>query len=153
MVDIARAQPFRNTIQQMQLFQCRRRRCQHAELIGILLRDIRQQFRRRLQGIVPARFLPLAAGLDHRFQQSLFAVNAFITEAIAIRQPGFIDLFVLARYHAHELAAQGVSIQVGAGSIVRRDHRMLQHFPAAATHAERLGIQRTDRAKIDHIAG
>ena len=41
-------------------------------------------------------------------------IHALEAEAVAVGDPGLVDLLVLARHDAHELAAQHVRVEVGA---------------------------------------
>ena len=97
--------------------------------------------------------LPLAALAHHRRFEAVGAVDAFVAEAVAVGDPGLVDRFVLARHHAHELAAQHVAEQVRADAVVRRDQRMRRHLPGARAEAERLGDERAHRAQVDDVAG
>ena len=57
-------------------------------------------------------------------------VHALEAEAVAVRDPGLVDLLVLARHHAHQLAAQHVREEIGAEAVVRAR-------PAAAASSPR----------------
>ena len=66
-------------------------------------------------------------------------------------QVSLISSFV-ARHDAHQAAAQHVAPEVRADAVVRRDERVLGHLPGARAVAERLGVQRADRAQVDDVA-
>ena len=44
-----------------------------------------------------------------------------------------------------------MSIEIRAEGIMRRNQRSLRHFPGAGVIAERLVIERPDRAQIDDV--
>ena len=100
----------------------------------------------------PADLLPLTALAHHGRFETIARVDAFVTVAIAIGDPGFVDGIILTWHHAHELAAQYMPIQIRADAVVRRHQCGLGHFPGASTIAERLGVERAHRAQVDDVA-
>ena len=100
---------------------------------------------------LPIDRLQRAVDAHHRPRHALGRIHALEAEAVAVRDPGLVDLLVLARHHAHELAAQHVREEVGAEGVVRRDQRLLRHLPGARVIAERLVVERAHRAQIDDV--
>ena len=64
--------------------------------------------------------LPLAAALHHRRAQALLGVEAFVREAVLVREPALVDRLVLARQHAHHAVLLDLHDQVRAEAVVRR---------------------------------
>ena len=119
----------------------------------MLVRNIAQTCYGTLQRRLPIHLAPVPALADHGLLRAVRRIYAFIREAVAVGNPRFVDGFVGTRHHAHQLAAQHVAVKVAAHAVVRRHHGVLGHFPTAALEAERLGVQRTDRAQVDEVAG
>ena len=96
---------------------------------------------------------PLTVLLQHRLGQTLIAVQGFVTEAVAVGDPAFVDVFVLQRHHAHDAVVFDLHNQIGTGGIVRADRLAAAHFPGTRLVTEWLAGQSTDRANVNHVAG
>ena len=107
----------------------------------------------RRQRVLPRDLDPIRAVLHARPQQPVVAVDSVAAEAVAVRDPAFVDRFVVARHDAAQLAAQHVRVEVAAGAVVRAHERLRDHLPRARAVAIRLVVQRADGAKIDDVAG
>src|SRR5690606_16913127 len=111
----------------------------------------RKLFREQLQSLFPADLPPAAVFLELRHQQPIIAVNALVTEPVAIGQPRLVDRLVLFRYHALDGAAQGVHIHVRTDAVVRRDRRVLHPLPSAGAVAVRPGVQGANGTYSDDV--
>ena len=154
-VDVFRTQRADQAAQQRVFFGGGVFRGQRADLTGAeAVAHPRQALGHGGQRVGPGGFLPLAVGaLDHRGRQAVFAVQAFIREAIAVGDPAFVDGFVFERHHAHDAVALDLDHQVGAQTVVRADRTAARQLPGAGAVAERLGGQRAHRTDVDHVAG
>src|SRR6185503_16975940 len=106
-----------------------------------------------LERSLPAGLAPLTLDAQHGRAQAVERIDPLVRKAVAVRNPGLVDLLVLARHDAHEAAAQYVAPEVRSRAVVRRDERVLGHLPGARTVPKRLGIERSDRAQVDDVAG
>ena len=149
-VHVQRAQARGQLREQCVFLDGARRTGEHAET---LRRCRGKSVSRRLQRRRPVGFLPAAiARAHHGHLQAIRAVDALVAEAVAIGDPALVDRFVLARHHAHEPPTQHVPVEVGAEAVVRRDQRVLRHFPRPRAVAERLAVERADRTQVDDVA-
>jgi len=147
MVDIGAAQPARNLREQIQLFHRSHGRGQEPRRGSALRgRHFLQALGRGRERHFPVNGPQLTVDAHHGLRHPVRRVHAFEAEAVAVGDPGFVDLFVFARDHAHQLAAQHMCVQVGAESVVRRYQRLLCHFPGARVVTERFVVERADRA-------
>ena len=105
------------------------------------------------QGRGPVGFFPFRPAPDHRDPQPILTVQGLVTEAVAVRQPAFVDGFIGARQHAHHAPVARLHVEIGADAVVRADRGVVLQFPRARRETERLGGQRPDRAQINHVAG
>ena len=85
--------------------------------------------------------------------QAVGRVQAFVGEAVLVRQPALVDRLVLERQHAHHAVLLHLHHQVRAERVVRRDRAAPRQLPGARLVAERLGGERAHRAEVDHVAG
>src|SRR5579863_8054961 len=99
-----------------------------------------------------ARLFQVAAVAHQRVLEAVGTVDALVTEAVAIGNPGFVDGLVLARHNPHQAPAQYVTENVAADAIVRRDERRRGHLPGTRAEAVGLGNERADRAQVDDVA-
>jgi hypothetical protein len=126
-------------------------------------RGVREQARRgprrrqptggRAERGLPVDLAPLAALAQARLCQAVGGEQAFVAEALAVGDPGLVDVVVGARHDALEAAAQHMAEEIGAEAVVRRDQRRLRHLPRAPLVAEGLAVERTHRAEVDDVAG
>src|SRR5690606_11395224 len=140
--------------EQVMLLERRARRGEHADGAAAFgaARGAAQRADSRRERVLPRALLPLAADLDTRREQPILAVDAEAAVAVAVRDPGLVDVLVLARHDAPHGAAQDVRIQIRARAIVRRDERPRVHLPRARLIAARPAVERADGAKIDDVA-
>src|SRR5690606_9838559 len=137
----------------IQLLQRRARRSQCADLLAaVLLGDAPEALRHPMQGAFPVGLGPDAVLANHRLEQAIFAVYALIAETIAIGEPDLVNRLILPRHDAHDASAQHMRVHVRAEAVMRRNQRMLSHLPGARPVAERLVVERTDRAKVDDVS-
>ena len=150
MVNVRHAQTARQFLGQIQLFHGRGGRDEEADRFGPMAGDhVLQALGGRFQ-----RGFPLGLNAaEQRLGQPVVAIDAFVAEPVAVGNPGFIDLLVLARHDPLHLTALGMDEDVGAHRIMRRDGGMLHELPGPAAVAGRLGGQRANRAEINDVAG
>ena len=128
-IEIRAAEAFGQARRQIQLLQSAGRMREHPELCP----RAAQGFGRCRQRDVPFHFAPGAVGLaQRRGEQAIVAVETLIAEAIAVSDPGLVDVLARTRHHTHQPTAQHVPIELRADAVVRRDERILRHLPAAA---------------------
>ena len=109
MIDVGSGQLVRDPRQQMIFFQGRARCRQYSDFACTAVsQHTGQLFQRGL----PIDVLPVAVHFHARSGQAIVAVDALVTEPVAIRNPGLVNLFVLTRHDALHGATQYVRIQV-----------------------------------------
>ena len=136
-------------LREVQLFERRLRRGQRANVGAGRLEACHHAIQRGL----PVGLLPLPVLLHHRRSQSLGRVQAFIREAIPVRDPALVDGLVLQGQYAHDLVLLHLHYEVRTQAVMRRNALATGEFPGPGRVAERLGGQRADRADVDHVAG
>jgi hypothetical protein len=80
---------------------------------------------------LPIHFQPLAVLLDHRARQALSVFKRLVREAITIRNPAFVDFFVLERQYAHHGVVLDLNHQIcprlSCGlTVLRRDNSQVR---------------------------
>ena len=152
-VDVFAADAAHQLGQQIQFLNRAVRRAQGTDAVCAVVRlDLAQAARHVVERGGPGDRLPFTALLDHRGGQALVAVDGFVREAITIRDPAFIHVFVLKRENAHHLVVLDLDDQVGTGAVVRADRLAARQLPGACAVAKRLAGECTDRADVDHVA-
>ena len=106
----------------------------------------------RGERVLPAGRPELAALPDHRHVQAAL-LQAVIGKAGLVRDPLLVDVLVQPRQDAHHLAAARVDRDVAADRIEHVDRFGLLQLPRARPVGIGLGVQRADRADVDHVAG
>ena len=148
MIDVLRTQPPGQAVEQVQLLGGCRGAAERADVAGVLAQAVHRHSERGL----PAHLGPAAALADQRRTDAVGAVHALIAEPVAVGDPGLVDGFVVTGHHAHQLAPQHVAEKIRADTVMRRHHRMGDHFPGAGREAERLRVQRAHRTQVDDVA-
>ena len=110
-IDVVAAEVARDALQEVRLLERRtgaheRAQAARTAAFGRFL----EQSGRRSKRVLPTRVRPLAAALDARLPQPVVAVDAIAAEAVAIRDPGFVDRLVLAGHDSAKTAAQDVRV-------------------------------------------
>src|SRR5690606_37746177 len=103
--------------------------------------------------LLPRDLGPLLVDLHHRASKPILAIQAVAAEPVAVGDPRLVDRIVVPRHDPLYAPPQHVRIEIRADAVVRADERLRGHLPAAGAEAERLVVQRADRAKVDHVAG
>ena len=152
-VDVLAAQATHQRTAQIQLLQRGGRRKQHADGLGpVLLSDVGQRVRHVVQCGLPRRLAPLVILLDHRHLQAVSRLQPLIREAVAVRDPAFVDRLVLAGQHTLDAIVLDLHDDVGAQRIVRGHRTAAGQFPGTGRVTERLAGERPHRADVDHVA-
>ena len=153
-VDVLRADAAHQRAGKVELLDGRRGRDQRADRFGAMLalRTSASACADVVERDLPVDLVPGALLLDHRREQAVRRVDAFVGEAVAVRQPALVDRLVLERQHPHHAVVLDLHHQVRAERVVRRHRAPAGQLPGARLVAERLAGQRADRAQVDHVA-
>ena len=123
-IDVVAAKAAHQPPGQRQFLERGVRRDQRADGAGTMLADdVRQTMRDELKRRGPVDRLPFAPLLDHRRREPFLGIEALVGKTVLVRDPAFVDGFVLERQHAHHAVAFHLHDEVAAEAIVRR-HRL-----------------------------
>ena len=119
------------------LLQCGVRADQPANCSTTMgLRHVAQGMRGIVERDIPFHFLPLPALLQHRLGQALVAIECFVGEAVLVRQPALVDVFVLQRQHTQDLVVVDLHDQVATQAVVRTHRFAPRQLPGTGSKAE-----------------
>ena len=153
-VDVLRPEPLHQHASQVQLLNGAMRAGQQTDRLGAVFGlDLSQAIGNVFQRRRPVHRLPGTALLEHWRRQTFIGVEGFVRKAVAIRNPAFVDGFVLHGNHPHDPMVLDLNDQIRAGRIVRADRLAAGQFPSPRAVPERLAGQRTNGTQIDHVAG
>ena len=105
----------------MHFFQCSVRADRHGDLISpMILGNRTQAVGDIIERHVPFDFLPLPSLLQHRLEQTFATVKRFVGEALLVRDPALVDIFIVERKHALDHIPLDLHRQVSTRRVVRR---------------------------------
>ena len=93
-----------------------------------------------------------ALALDQRRPQPVRIVDVRVVEAPAVADPALVDLVVLVRGHAYELAAPLPERDAASDRALRADARRVRHVPRPRLEAPHARSEGSDRAQVDDVA-
>ena len=76
------------------------------------------QVRDGSERILPVDVVPFAGTLDPRLQQAVLAVDPFVTEPVAVRNPGLVDSVVGSRHSAHQASPTDVREKIRSHAVM-----------------------------------
>ena len=120
---------------------------------NLICRSCLQIIRDELQRFVPRRGQKLSAASNQRVGESLVVVDVIESETVAVRNPAFVDRFVVARNDARQSLVALRYENVGSAAVSHRNCGHVFQFPYASAETKIARCQCANRTNVNRVAG